>query len=176
MKPVPYIMGGFPPKTLNWEKLLPLIGPAHAAVAAYEGMLYLLPNTNVLLAPLATQEAVLSNQIEGTQTTLTEVLTFEAEDSLSDESSPARADMREVLNYRIALFYAIDLMNKIPLSQRLIRSAHRELLQGVRGYNKAPGEYRRIPDTCWIGPPGSTIENADFIPCAVQDLPIAMNT
>ena len=175
MKPVLYHMSRFPPKTLHWEKLLPVIGPAHAAVAAYEGMLYLLPNSNVLLSPLATREAVLSNQIEGTQTTLTEVLTFEAEGNLSDESTPARADMREVLNYRIALYSAIDMMNKIPLSQRLIRSAHKELLQGVRGYNKAPGEYRRIPDTCWIGPPGSTIENADFIPCAVQDLPIAMN-
>ena len=101
MKPVLYHRGRFPPKTLHWEKLLPVIGPAHAAVAAYEGMLYLLPNSNVLLSPLATREAVLSNQIEGTQTTLTEVLTFEAEGNLSDESTSARADMREVLNHRI---------------------------------------------------------------------------
>ena len=175
MNPAPYHIGDFPPKTLDWEKLLPIIGPAHAAVAAYEGMLYRMPSQSVLLSPLASQEAVLSNRIEGTQTTLTEVLTFEAEGNLFDESTPDKINMKEVLNYRIALYSAIDMMDKIPLSQRLIRSTHKELMQGVRGHNKAPGEYRHIPNTCWIGPPGSTIENADFIPCAVQELPGAMN-
>ena len=175
MSPVLYHTGGFPPGNLDWEKLLPAIGPAHAAVASYQGMLYRLPNTNVLLSPLASQEAVLSNRIEGTITTVAEVLTFEAEGNLSDESTPARADMAEVLNYRFALFAATDLMEKIPLSQRLIRETHKVLLRGVRGYDKDPGNYRRIPDSVWIGPPNSTIESADFVPCPVEDLPSAMN-
>ena len=93
---------------------MPLIGPAHAAVAHYEGMLKGLPNANVLLSPLASQEAVLSSRIEGTQTTLTELLTFEAEGNLSDESTPARADIREVLNYRLALYAAIDILKESP--------------------------------------------------------------
>ena len=152
-----------------------MIGPAHAAVAGYEGMLRGLPNANVLLSPFASQEAVLSSRIEGTQTTLTELLTFEAEGNLSDESTPARADIREVLNYRLALYAAIDILKEIPLSQRLIRQTHEVLMQGVRGHNKAPGKYRRLPDTCWIGPPGSTIETARYIPCPVEELNSAMD-
>ncbi len=176
MAPVTYHSGRFPPQVLDWERLLPLIGPAHAAVAAYEAMLYGIPNTQVLLSPLASQEAVLSNRIEGTVTTLTEVLTFEAEGKLSDENASVAANINEVLNYRIALYAAIELMQEIPLSQRLIRSAHYELMQGVRGYDKAPGEYRRIPNSVWIGPPGSSIENADFIPCPVEELTSTMGT
>lgn len=175
MTPVRYRTGHFPPKNLDWQRLLPLIGPAHAAVAGYEGMLNGLPNANVLLSPIASQEAVLSSRIEGTQTTLTELLTFEAEGNLLDESTPAKADSREVLNYRLALYAAIDMLNEIPLSQRLIRQTHEVLMQGVRGHNKAPGKYRRLPDTCWIGPPGSTIETARYIPCPVEELNAAMD-
>ena len=155
--------------------MLPLIGPAHAEIARYEGMLKGLPNASVLLSPLASQEAVLSSRIEGTQTTLTELLTFEAEGDLSDESTPAKVDIREVLNYRLALNAAIDMLKEIPLSQRLIRHSHKVLMQGVRGYNKAPGEYRRLPDYCWIGPPGSTIETARYIPCPTEELNSAMD-
>ena len=155
--------------------MLPLIGPAHAEIARYEGMLKGLPNANVLLSPLASQEAVLSSRIEGTQTTLTELLTFEAEGDLSDESTPAKAEIREVLNYRLALYAAIDMLKEIPLSQRLVRDSHEVLMQGVRGYNKAPGKYRRLPDTCWIGPPGSTVETARYIPCPVEELNSAMD-
>ncbi len=175
MTPVRYHAGHFPPQNLDWQRLLPLIGPAHAAVAGYEGILKGLPNANVLLSPIASQEAVLSSRIEGTQTTLTELLTFEAEGNLLDESTPAKADSREVLNYRLALYAAIDMLNEIPLSQRLIRQTHEVLMQGVWGHNKAPGKYRRLPDTCWIGPPGSTIKTARYIPCPVEELSAAMD-
>ena len=176
MTPVRYHSGRFPPQSPDWQRLLPLVGPAHAAVAGYEGMLKGLPNANVLLSPLASQEAVLSSRIEGTQTTLTELLTFEAEGKLSDESTPERADMREVLNYRIALFAAIDMVKEMRLSQWLIRGTHEILLQGVRGHDKAPGQYRFLPDACWIGPPGSTIETAFYVPCPVEQLNSAMDT
>ena len=175
MTPVRYHSGKFPPQNLVLQRLLPLIGPAHAEIARYEGLLKGLPNANVLLSPLASQEAVLSSRIEGTQTTLTELLTFEAEGDLSDESTPAKAEIREVLNYRLALYAAIDMLKEIPLSQRLVRNSHEVLMQGVRGYNKAPGKYRRLPDTCWIGPPGSTIETARYIPCPVEELNSAMD-
>lgn len=175
MTPVRYHSGRFPPQDLDWQRLAPLIGPAHAAVAGYEGMLKGLPNANVLLSPLASQEAVLSSRIEGIQTTLTELLTFEAEGNLSDASAQAKADVREVLNYRLALDAAIDMLKEIPLSQRLVRASHEILMQGVRGYNKAPGNYRRLPDTCWIGPPGSTLETARYIPCPVEELNSAMD-
>ncbi|MBI2260287.1 MAG: Fic family protein [Caulobacterales bacterium] len=168
-----YHQGGFPPPDLDWPRLLPLIGPANAAIARYEGVLHGVPNPNVLLSPLTTQEAVLSSRIEGTQATLGEVLEFEAEDGAADESTPKKADIREVLNYRAALAEATRLMNELPLSQRLIKRTHEVLMQGVRGRNKDPGEYRRIPN--WIGPEGCTVETARFVPVGADQLPEAMD-
>ena len=138
-------------------------------------MLESMPNPNVLISPLATQEAVYSNRIEGTQTTLTQVLTFQADEDHPVDDPVKRNDAYEVVNYRLALDAAIRQMENIPLSLRLIRNAHQILLRGVRGQDKAPGEYRRIPNSVWIGPPGSTIENAHFVPCPVEHLPDAMD-
>jgi len=171
--PVLYHQGGFPPPVLDWVQLLPLIGPANAAVARYEGVLHGIPNPNVLLSPLTSQEAVLSSRIEGTQATLGEVLEFEAGGDIDDESTPKKADIREVLNYRAALAEATSLLDTLPLSQRLVRLTHARLMQGVRGRSKDPGEYRRIPN--WIGPEGCTIEQARFVPCSVEHLPNAMS-
>lgn len=170
---VAYHLGAFPPKKLEWEALIPLIGPANAAVARYEGVLSSIPNPDVLLSPLTSQEAVLSSRIEGTQATLGEVLKFEAEGMLDDESTPERADMREVLNYRMALHEATRLMSELPLSQRLVKATHKVLMNGVRGRNKDPGEYRKIPN--WIGPEGSAIEQARFVPCSADVLDHCMD-
>lgn len=73
-----YHYDAFPPKNLQWEKIIPLVGPASAAIARYDGILKALPNANLLLSPLTTQEAVLSSRIEGTQATMGEVLEYEA--------------------------------------------------------------------------------------------------
>lgn len=171
---VNYHLGAFPPATLDWPRLLPLIGPANAAVARFEGVLHGIPNPNVLLSPLTAQEAVLSSRIEGTQATLGEVLEFEAEGDPDDESTAKKADIHEVLNYRAALLEASQMLDDLPLSQRLIRQAHARLMQGVRGRNKSPGDYRRIPN--WIGPAGCDIEQARFVPCPADRLQDAMNT
>jgi Fic family protein len=122
---------------------------------------------------LTTQEAVLSSRIEGTQATLGEVLEFEAEGNPEDESSPKTADIHEIQNYRAALREATNLLDSLPLSQRLIKRTHEVLMRGVRGRNKAPGEYRRIPN--WIGPDGCAIEQARFIPVGADKLEEAMN-
>ena len=168
-----YHDGEFPPADLDWRRLLPLIGPANAAIARYDGVLHGIPNPNVLLAPLTAQEAVLSSRIEGTQATLSEVLEFEAGGTENDESTPKKADIREVLNYRRALNEAAGLLAELPLSQRLIKRLHEVLMQGVRGRNKDPGEYRRIPN--WLGAEGSPIEAARFIPCGADRLPDCMS-
>ena len=171
MLPVQYHKGRFPPTALDWSRLIPLIGPAAAAVARYDGVLSAIPNPSVLLAPLTTQEAVLSSRIEGTQATIGEVLEFEAsEGALSPEK---RHDIREVLNYRAAMREAEQLLGTLPLSQRVIREAHRVLLTGVRGQDRSPGEYRRVPN--WIGAPGCAIENAHFIPIGADRLPNGMD-
>lgn len=171
MPPVLYRQGGFPPQELGLERLLPLVGPANAELAHYDGILSAVPNADVLLTPLVTHEAVLSSRIEGTQATFAEVLEFEAAEETATEEK--KAEIHEVLNYRAALRHAVAEMEALPLSQRLIKNAHKVLMRGVRGQNRAPGEYRRIPN--WIGRPGCTLEEARFVPPEANLVPDAMS-
>lgn len=171
MPGVPYHYDQFPPDALDWPRLIPLLGPAAAAVARYDGLLGAIPSPDVLLSPLTTQEAVLSSRIEGTQATMGEVLEFEAGRGV--ESPERREDIREVLNYRAALREAEQMLLKLPISTRVVKAAHRILLSGVRGSGKAPGEYRRVSN--WIGPPGSSPEQARFVPIDANRLPDAMS-
>jgi cell filamentation protein, protein adenylyltransferase len=173
MAPVHYHAGKFPPKVIDWERLIPLVGPTSAAIARYEGVLEAVPNPDVLLSPLTTNEAVLSSRIEGTQATLGEVLEFEAAGAQSDASGEKRADINEVLNYRAALYDAVDQLGTLPLSQRVVRDAHRRLMRGVRGDSKTPGEYRRTP--VWLGAARSPIEAARFVPIGADRIPDAMS-
>lgn len=174
MAAVNYHDGKFPPRDFEWARLIPLIGPANAALARYDGLLQAIPNAAVLLSPLVTQEAVLSSRIEGTQATMGEVLEFEAEGEKGEDlTEQRRGDMEEVLNYRRALRKAEDLLESLPLCQRVVCEAHEVLLDGVRGKNRAPGQYRRVPN--WIGPLGSPIEQAKFIPVSAEKLPDAMS-
>lgn len=91
--------------------------------------MFLIPNAAILLSPLTIQEAVLSSRIEGTQATMTEVLEFEADESALDDSSEAKkGDIKEVVNYRLAMHRALDLLKTLPLSQRVLKEAHQALL------------------------------------------------
>jgi hypothetical protein len=100
----PYVPETLPPDRLDWTKLVRLIGQANAELARYDGILQGIVNPQVLLSPLTTQEAVLSSKIEGTQTSLEEVLQYEA----GQEAAPDRQDdLREVLNYRRAMSEAV---------------------------------------------------------------------
>ena len=173
MPSVRYHRGAFPPSNLDWLQLVPLLGPASAALARYDGVLGAIPNPQVLLSPLTTQEAVLSSRIEGTQATMTEVLEFEAKDEPEETDERKAADIYEVLNYRQAIRQAKDMLAELPLSGRLIRAAHKTLLQGVRGKNKAPGEYRKTQNL--IGRPGCTEDTARFVPIGAGDLPGGMS-
>ncbi|WP_200873674.1 Fic/DOC family N-terminal domain-containing protein [Candidatus Magnetobacterium casense] len=120
MAPFDYHYNRFPPAGLGLERIIALIGPASAAVARYDGILSAIPNANVLLSPLTTHEAVLSSRIEGTQATMQEVLEFEAEGESKAFSSAKRADIDEIISYRNALNHAVDMLQKLPLCQRLV--------------------------------------------------------
>jgi len=168
---VQYHKGRFPPASLDLSRLLPLVGPANAGLARFDATLAAVPNVNVLLSPLTTQEAVLSSKIEGTQATIGEVFEFEAGDESADEEK--KGDIQEILNYRSAMRNAVSHLKAIPLSQRLIRDAHRVLMTGVRGRNKTPGDYRRVAN--WIGEPGCTLTTARFVPPASNLVPDAMS-
>ena len=159
-------------KELEWLTLIPLLSPAAAALARYDALLDVIPNPRLLLAPLMTREAVLSSRIEGTQATMGDVLQFEA--GQAPASPRRRDDIQEVLNYRTAMGQAEQLLieGRLPLCQRVLKAAHNVLMQGVRGANKSPGEYRCIPN--WIGPPGCDREEARFVPMAADLLPQAM--
>ncbi|HQH73171.1 MAG TPA: Fic family protein [bacterium] len=171
--PVRYHLGKFPPRDLNWEPLIPLIGPANAALARFDGILATIPNPSVLLTPLFTQEAVLSSRIEGTQATMGEVLEFEAGAAPDRFTEDRKADIQEILNYRRAMNHALHLLNELPLCLRVIKEAHQTLMENVRGMDKSPGEFRKTPN--WIGTPGCPIEEAKFIPVSADKLPESMS-
>ena len=118
-----------------------------------------LPNPHLLIAPYLRQEAVLSSRIEGTVTTLSELLIDQVGGATTERG---RDDLREVRNYVTALEHGLDRLAELPLSLRLVREVHEHLMQGVRGAYDAPGEFRRIQN--WIGPPGSTLATATYVP------------
>ena len=112
----------------------------------YRGYLCNVVNPSLLISPLISQEAVLSSKLEGTHATLEDLLKFDA----NNDSNIYGDELREVSNYRQALFYALNNMstinssdNKLPLSGRIIREMHKILLDNVRGSTKRPGEYKR---------------------------------
>ena len=146
---VNYHVGAFPPAELDWPQLIPLLGPASAAVARYDGTLAAIPNAAVLLSPLTTQEAVLSSRIEGTQATMGEVLEFEAEGDSPGLSEERRNDIREVLNYRAAMRMAEKMLADVPLSQRVIREAHKVVLSPGHARHPAICTVQIHPAWCW---------------------------
>ena len=163
--PSSYVPNNLPIQNLKWELFVHLIGRANAEIARFDGLLQTIPNPSVLLSPLTTNEAVLSSRIEGTQATFKEVLEFEAN---PQKETKKYDDIQEVINYRKALKTAIDEMEKLSLSTRVIRKAHEVLLQGVRGQNKDPGNFRR--QQVFIGKPGAIIEHATYVPPSAEKI------
>lgn len=142
---------------------------ATAALHRLAGVSRLLPNPDILLGPYVRLEAVLSSKIEGTQTSVGELLLFEAD---HHEEAP-EGDLREVVNYTLALDHALKALDRLPLSLRLIKETHAILMSGVRGDGMTPGEFRRSQN--WIGPPGSTLETAKFVPPPVEAMNDALS-
>ena len=155
---------------LDWRRLLPLAGKANAALARYDGMLQTLPNPAVLLSPITANEAVLSSRIEGTQATLEEVL---QQDAGIEQALARHADIEEIANYRAAMRDAEQALAHRPLSLSLIKGVHQRLMQGVRGHDKMPGNFRI--DQNWIGRMGSPMEKARFVPPSPLVLPHALD-
>jgi len=148
------------PPTLQWDTVLvTALSRADAALSRLEGVGSQLPNPHLLIDPYARREAVLSSRIEGTQASLSDILLDEIDPGRVEAS---RDDIREVRNYVDALEFGIQRLQELPLSVRLVRELHRVLMQGVRGDHATPGELRVSQN--WIGPPGSTIDSAAYVP------------
>ena len=168
----PYEPDSLPISSIDWAAHVPLIGQANAALARYDGMLQSIVNPAVLLSPLTAQEAVLSSRIEGTQASVEEVLEYEADPEEEMEPSK-RSDIQEIINYRRAMGMAVERLRERPLCLKLFKELHAVLLDSVRGRNKAPGEFRRSQN--YIGPPGSPIEKATFVPPSPDRLAPALD-
>jgi len=126
----------------------------------------LIPNVELYISMYVRKEALISSQIEGTQCTLDDILD-------PDIDGNSNLDVGDVINYVRACTYAINRLNKLPLCNRLLREIHGELLAGVRGQEKNPGEFRRSQN--WIGAANCTLREARYIPPNVEDMNDALN-
>jgi Fic family protein len=166
----------FVPAPLPPDPPVNLIGPlrdvlseADYALGRLDGAVLTLPNPDLFVYMYVRKEAVLSSQIEGTQSSLQNVLAAEAK--LSDPAAPA--DVGEVVNYVRAMNHGLARLAKLPVSVRLIREIHQVLMRDVRGGRLAPGELRASQN--WIGPAGCTLREAAFVPPPPQEVPRALS-
>lgn len=141
---------------------------ADRALGRLDGLADMLPNPNLFVAMYVRKEAVLSSQIEGTQSSLSDLLEFESEGM----AGRMPKDVAEVVNHVRAMNHGLERLKELPLSLRLIREIHSKLLEGVRGQQRAPGAFRRVQN--WIGPEGTGIEDAMFVPPPPQEMRGAM--
>jgi Fic family protein len=148
-----------PDPALRWDdELQYLLSKADRALGRLDGSIQTLPDPDLFVMMYVRKEAVLSSQIEGTQSSLNDLLELEA--SIADARRPA--DVGEVVNYVRAMNYGLDRLHDLPISTRLIREIHSELLDGVRGRHLEPGQIRRTQN--WIGAQGCTLNEATFVP------------
>ena len=153
-----------PPVHLEGQ-LQALLSQADQALGRLDGSIQTLPDPDLFVFMYVRKEAVLSSQIEGTQSSLQDVLAAEA--SLR---TPDRArDTGEVINYVTAMNYGLERLATLPISSRLIREIHEQLLHGVRGSQMRPGELRTSQN--WIGPAGCTRQEATFVPPPHREVP-----
>jgi len=159
------------PPDITWSTdMIEVLSRADRALGELAGIGSDLPNPNLLVRPFMRREAVLSSRIEGTLASLADLYTFEAAQLPLFEIP---SDVAEVHNYVRAMEYGLERLQTFPMSLRLIRDIHEHLMAGVRGEHWTPGEFRRSQN--WIGPPGSTIETATFVPPPVDEMQMAMN-
>jgi len=151
------------PPDLNWDNLLvSLISRADLALGTLSGLGETLPNPHLLIYPFIRREAVLSSRIEGTRSSLSDLLLFEATRVEKERG------VREVQNYVRAMEYGLRRIEELPLSLRLIRELPGILMEGVRGEQATPGEFRRSQN--WIGQAGCTLSDATFVPPPVSEM------
>lgn len=147
----------FPPHDpVQWDNdLILLLSDANLAIGRLKEIELTVPDVDFFIFMYVRKEAALSSQIEGTQATIIDLLKVEAK--IGDE---VPSDVDEIRNYIAAMNHGLKRLRKLPLSLRLIREIHAELLKGVRGENRSPGEFRKTQN--WIG--GASIASASFVP------------
>jgi Fic family protein len=159
-----YIPSNLPPEPpIDLSEIYALLDKANTALGRLDGISLVLPDPSLFLYMYVRKEAVLSSQIEGTQSSLSDLLLFE---NNGQSSNNLFDDVTEVSSYVAAMNYSIERLEKLPLSLRLIKEAHAKLMNNSRGNNKNPGEFRTSQN--WIG--GSRPGNALFVPPPAEKL------
>ncbi len=148
------------------EDMLDLLIKANSQLAVLESVATRIPNVDLFVSMYVRKEALMSSQIEGTQATLEDVLDPMIEDNTN-------RNVADVVNYIKATEFAIKRLKELPLCNRLIKETHAVLMEGVRGQEKNPGEFRYSQN--WIGGQGSTLRNARYIPPSPDDMTEAMS-
>ncbi len=146
------------PAVVITSEMQVLLSQADRALGRLDGSIQTLPHPDLFVFMYVRKEAVLSSQIEGTQSSLQDVLAAEARVLAPDRPQ----DVDEVVNYVRAMNYGLHRLHELPVSVRLIREIHTELLRGVRGQHLTPGEIRTSQN--WIGPAGCSLNEATFVP------------
>lgn len=157
-----------PPVDVATRGLQVLLSRADRALGRLDGSVLTLPNPDLFVAMYVRKEAVLSSQIEGTQSSLQDLLAAEA--NIFNDGSPG--DVDEVINYVAAMNGGLRRLDDLPVSVRLIREIHARLMDGVRGSHLTPGELRRTQN--WVGPVGSSPSDAAFVPPPPEMVPDAL--
>jgi Fic family protein len=150
------------PPRLDWDaELVALVETASRHLGELRGVAHRLVDPRLLIRPFVNREAVLSSRIEGTQSGLAELALFQLAKAEGGARVAQKGDAREVDNYLAAL--ERGLASPLPVSLRLIREMHERLMRGARGEASVhPGEFRKTQN--WIGPPGSPIGDATYVP------------
>lgn len=161
----PALLPPNPPIALSGELVAKLV-EANKKLAALDGLSARIPNMDLFVSMYVRKEALLSSQIEGTQCTLDDIL-----NPLMEENT--NRNVSDVVNYIKATEFALNRLHSLPLCNRLIKETHAVLMEGVRGQEKSPGEFRYSQN--WIGGQGSTIQNARYIPPNPEDMQTAMS-
>jgi cell filamentation protein, protein adenylyltransferase len=164
---VPATLPPDPPIVLEGE-LLALLSKADQSLGRLDGVVQVIPDPEFFVAMYVRREAVLSSQIEGTQSTLEDLLEVE----LEPDAKNVPGDVGDIVNYVAAMNHGLARLNELPLSLRLIREIHAELLRDGRGGRATPGEFRTTQN--WIGPPGASLRQATFVPPPVPDMQEAL--
>ena len=154
-----------PPISLSNELVSKLID-ANKKLSMLEGLSSRIPNIDLFVSMYVRKEALLSSQIEGTQCTLDDIFNPNIENNTN-------LNVSDVVNYIKATEYALNRLQSLPLCIRLIKETHEVLMEGVRGQEKSPGEFRYSQN--WIGGQGSTIRSARYIPPNPGDMQTAMS-
>lgn len=167
-----FIPAPLPPEPpIALEALQALLSRADQAVGRLDGVIQTVPNPDFFVYMYIRREAVLSSQIEGTQSTLEDLLAVELEPRPAWRRLPE--DVDEVVRYVQAMNYGLNRLSDLPLSLRLIREIHRELLSGGRGSHRLPGEFRTTQN--WIGPEKATLAEATFVPPPEHEMKEALH-